>query len=103
MRNRERHADRSHYQHLFFLVPFQSGAQDLSAVSMGDVRVGLLEMSETKQQRLNGHKEVQSEAASALHLTVPKISRTQKTQQNLTGSEVPLPATALGTCAESEA
>lgn len=39
---------------------------------MENVRAGLLEMSEAKQQTLNGHKEVQSKAVIAPYLSVQK-------------------------------
>ena len=50
---------------------YNSSCQELLciviAVSIRSVRVGLLEMSETKWERLNGHKELQNEEVIALH------------------------------------
>lgn len=50
---------------------YNSSCQELLcvviAVSVRNASVGLLEMSETKWERLNGHKELQNEEIIALH------------------------------------
>lgn len=67
---------------------YNSSCQELLciviAVSIRSVRVGLLEMSETKWERLNGHKELQNEAVIALHQSA-KI--TPGTQPAVCGAE----------------
>lgn len=58
-------------EHYRMEAKYNSSCQELLciviAVSIRSVRVGLLEMSETKWERLNGHKELQNEAVIALH------------------------------------
>lgn len=123
VRNKERNADRSHYQHLFFLVPFHSRDQKRSwALSTWQINLhpsGAAPWADccrstggqspitadvrNKTGRLNGHKEVPSEAVIALHLIVQ--TKELKTTENsaeldIVGASLPI---SLGTWAESEA